>query len=153
MSPDDEVSLDVAAPPDKVWTLVSDVRNMGRWSPETFKAHWLPGSSGPVAGAKFIGYNRWRRIIVWSTRAVVDVADRGREFTFSTVVWGKRRTRWSYRFEAVDGGTRVTESRTPLSNTWFRNWFQAWFMRGHVESYSGAMLATLQRVKQAAERS
>jgi hypothetical protein len=35
------------------------------------------------------------------------VADRGREFTFA--VFGSR-VRWSYTFEAAEGGTRLTES-------------------------------------------
>jgi Polyketide cyclase / dehydrase and lipid transport len=152
-SPDDSVSLDIKAPPQRVYSLISDIRSMGRWSPETFRARWLRGSSGPQPGARFKGYNRWRGVIVWGTTAEVDVADPGREFTFTTVVWGARRTTWSYRFEAVDGGTRVTETRTELSNTWFRKWFQRWFMQGHAESYGPAMLTTLQRVKAAAERS
>jgi hypothetical protein len=150
--PDDSVSLDIKASPERIWRLVSDIRNMGRWSPETFRARWLRGWSKPVRGARFKGYNRWRGIIVWGTAAVVDEADHGREFTFTTLVWGGRRTTWSYRFEPIDGGTRVTESRTHLSNTWFRDWFQSWFMPGHAGSYPKAMLTTLQRLKQAAEQ-
>jgi hypothetical protein len=149
--PHDSVSLDISAPPELVWGLVSDIRNMGRWSPETFRARWLRGWSEPVPGAKFKGYNRWGRVIVWGTTAMVDVSLPGKEFTFTTLVWGGRRTTWSYLFEATENGTRVTETRTTLSNTWFRNWFQRWFMPGHAESYEAAMRATLERVKRAAE--
>jgi Polyketide cyclase / dehydrase and lipid transport len=148
--PADVVSLDVAAPADRVWGLVSDIRNMGRWSPETFSTRWLRGARGPAPGARFRGWNRWR-FFYWATNSVVDVADPGREFTFTTVVWGKRRTQWSYRFEGVNGGTRVTELRTPFSNTWFRRFFQGRFMPGHKESFAPAMLTTLQRIKAAAE--
>ena len=38
------------------------------------------------------------------------VADPGREFAFVTEEGGHESTVWRYRFEPVDGGTRVTES-------------------------------------------
>ena len=31
----DEVSIDIDAPPERVWDLVTDVTAMGRWSPGT----------------------------------------------------------------------------------------------------------------------
>ena len=147
---DDVVTLQIAAPPQQLWEMVSDIRNIGRWSPETFHTRWLGGATQPVAGARFRGWNKWR-IFYWATNSVIEAADPGREFTFCTVVWGKKRTRWSYTFEPVSGGTRVTETRTALRNTWFRKYFQALFMPGHRESFKQGMATTLQRIKQAAE--
>jgi hypothetical protein len=46
----------------------------------------------------------------WSRRGRVLVADTGREFAFVTEEGGRESTVWRYRFEAIDGGTRVTES-------------------------------------------
>jgi hypothetical protein len=46
----------------------------------------------------------------WSRHGRVLVADRGREFAFATEEGGRESTVWRYRFEPVDGGTRVTES-------------------------------------------
>ncbi len=43
----------------------------------------------------------------WETRSQVVAADQGHEFAF---IVGGDRTRWGYRFEAVDGGTKVTGS-------------------------------------------
>jgi len=37
-------------------------------------------------------------------------ADAGREFAFATEEGGRESTVWRYRFEPVEGGTRVTES-------------------------------------------
>ena len=34
------VTRDIAAPPDELWTMVSDVTRMGDWSPETTYAEW-----------------------------------------------------------------------------------------------------------------
>jgi uncharacterized protein YndB with AHSA1/START domain len=149
--PVDVVSLQIAAPPHRLWELVSDVLNMSRWSPETFKARWIDGATGPAVGARFKGYNRWHAI-VWSTTVEVEVADPGREFTFAVIMGGKRRTKWSYTFEPSAAGTLVTETRTPFSTTFFRGNIQRYFMRGHTEGFKEGMLTTLQRLKVAAER-
>ena len=46
----------------------------------------------------------------WSRHGRVLTADPGREFAFVTEEGGRESTVWRYRFEPVDGGTRVTES-------------------------------------------
>jgi hypothetical protein len=85
--------------------MVSDVTRMGEWSP-ICRACWWEEGAGPRAGAWFGGRNETAER-TWETRSLVEVADRGREFTFA--VFGSR-VRWSYTFEAAEGGTRLTES-------------------------------------------
>ena len=34
-------TVSMAAPADKIWDLIADVRNTGRFSPEVFEAEWL----------------------------------------------------------------------------------------------------------------
>jgi hypothetical protein len=46
----------------------------------------------------------------WSRHGRVLAAERGRQFAFATEEGGRESTVWRYRFEPVDGGTRVTES-------------------------------------------
>ena len=46
----------------------------------------------------------------WSRRSRVLAADPGREFAFVTKDGGRESTVWRYRFEPVEGGTRVAES-------------------------------------------
>jgi hypothetical protein len=41
------VSIDVAAPPDKIYELVADITRMGEWSPECVRCAWTKGASGP----------------------------------------------------------------------------------------------------------
>ncbi|MGZ6965640.1 MAG: SRPBCC family protein, partial [Acidimicrobiia bacterium] len=45
------VTVHMAAPPQQVWELVSDVTQIGRYSPETFEAEWIDGATGPAVGA------------------------------------------------------------------------------------------------------
>jgi hypothetical protein len=103
----------IARPARDVWSMVSNVRRMGEWSPETVSAAWVGGASGPVAGARFKGRNR-RGLVRWTTHVRVDEAEVGSTFVF-TVLSGSRgkreATRWSYRFTPTpDGGCDVTES-------------------------------------------
>ena len=46
---DGAVTVSMAAPADKIWDLIADVRNTGRFSPEVMEAEWLGGASGPAA--------------------------------------------------------------------------------------------------------
>src|SRR5207237_592649 len=52
----DSVTVHMAAPPERIWDLVSDVTKIGRYSPETFEAEWLDGATGPAVGARFRGH-------------------------------------------------------------------------------------------------
>jgi uncharacterized protein YndB with AHSA1/START domain len=99
----------IAAPPERVYALISDVTRMGEWSPETVKCEWIEGATGPAAGARFKGTNRIGPIR-WSTRPTVEVADPGREFTFATGKPGDPDTRWRYTLSQAGDGSDVTEA-------------------------------------------
>ncbi|MEY2398494.1 MAG: hypothetical protein QOJ00_1668 [Actinomycetota bacterium] len=104
----DEVSIDIAAPREKVWGLISDFGNMGTWSPELRRIIWLRGAKRPEVGARFMGVNR-HGLMVWATISkITKCAEREQiEWEVST-----SSTRWGYRFEdTATGGTRVTEYR------------------------------------------
>jgi uncharacterized protein YndB with AHSA1/START domain len=105
------VTVSMAAPPQQVWELVSDVRNTGRFSPETFEAEWLGGATGPELGAKFRGHVRRNEIgpVYWTTCRVT-ACDPGREFAFEVLIGDRPVNNWHYRFETSATGTDVTES-------------------------------------------
>ena len=42
------VTVPMAAPADKIWDIVADVRNTGKFSPEVIEAEWLDGATGPA---------------------------------------------------------------------------------------------------------
>jgi hypothetical protein len=113
----EQVSVEraVQASADAVWALVSDVTNMGRWSPETTSCRWVGGASGPAVGARFRGANRngWHR---WSTTNRVVSCEPGRSFAFETTFGPIAIARWSYAIEPTDDGCVVTESWEDLRN-------------------------------------
>lgn len=103
------VARTIAAPPDRVWEMVSDVARMGEWSPENTGGTWIGGADGPAVGARFRGQNRngWHR---WSTVAEVTGCEPGREFRFLVTSGPFTVAEWSYVIEPVDEGCRVTET-------------------------------------------
>ena len=147
----DSVAVVVDAPPERVYNLVADLPRMGEWSPECREVEWLDGATGPAAGARFVGHNRIgpRQMVKWSRKGRVLVADPGREFAFVTEEGGREGTIWCYRFEPVDGGSRVTES---YAVDWIPTWARIGDVLGnrHRDLLKG-MAHTLEQLKAAAE--
>jgi uncharacterized protein YndB with AHSA1/START domain len=107
----DSVTVHMAAPPDRVWALVSDVTRIGEFSPETFEAQWLDGATGPAAGARFRGHvkRNGRGPTYWTTCRVID-CEPGKSFGFAVVNGGRDINTWRYQLAASGDGTDVTES-------------------------------------------
>jgi uncharacterized protein YndB with AHSA1/START domain len=150
-----EATIKVSAPPEKVYDLVADVRRMGEWSPETVKAEWIDGATGPATGARFKGTNR-RGIVRWSTKPEVVAADEGHEFAFVTRGVGAS-TKWSYRFASTaDGATEVTESFEMVDDLpAFIRLCERYLMgiKDRKADLEDGMRQTLERIKKAAEGS
>jgi Polyketide cyclase / dehydrase and lipid transport len=108
-----EASVTVAmnAPAEQIWGLVADVRNTGRFSPETFEAEWLDGATGPALGATFRGHVKRNEIgpVYWTTCRVT-ACEPGREFGFEVLLGDRAVNNWHYGFAPTDVGTDVTES-------------------------------------------
>ena len=134
-------SLDIAAPPEKVWALVSDLPRMGEWSPENAGGKWVKGATGPALGAVFEGVNKngFRR---WSTVVTVVVCEPNKVFEFAVTSGPLKVATWRYEFEETDEGCRVTESWVDQRKKWFAA--LARVMGDHsAEHTEGEMKATL----------
>lgn len=149
--PADEVSVRIAASPEHIWDMIADVTRMGEWSPECFRCRWVGSPKEPVAGARFVGFNR-AGVRIWPTRNEVLEAERGRTFAWRTVDNGNI---WSYRLVADGDTTQVTESRQlPARRPWFPKLLLMLFFGGldhHNEHMRQGMQETLQRLKAVAE--
>jgi uncharacterized protein YndB with AHSA1/START domain len=104
-----EVERSIAATPEAVYDLVSDVTRMGEWSPETSSCRWVGGAAGPAVDARFVGSNR-RGPLLWSTSCRVTAADPGREFAFTVTFAGLPISDWRYTFTPDGVGCRVVET-------------------------------------------
>lgn len=109
----DSVTVTIAASPEQVWALVSDVTKIGRYSPETFEGEWLDGAAGPAVGVRFRGHvkRNEKGPTYWAT-CVITECEPNRVFGFtvgSSVEKGLNN--WRYELTAnADGTTDVTES-------------------------------------------
>jgi hypothetical protein len=101
-------SIEVAAPADRVWQLVSDLPGMGSFSPENRGGRWVQGS-GPSVGSVFVGSNG-RGARRWSTRCTVTRSEPGRSFAFDVASVGMPVARWSYELEPGGSGCRLSET-------------------------------------------
>jgi uncharacterized protein YndB with AHSA1/START domain len=150
-----QASVHVSASPEQVYAMVTDVRRMGEWSPETRSCEWLDGATGPTVGARFKGSNR-SGIVRWSTKPRVVAADEGREFAFTTDWLGKESTKWSYCFEPDGDGTKLTESFELMNDMpGYINLLEKHVMRikDRRANLIEAMETTLARIKTAVESS
>src|SRR5712691_3791792 len=76
------VEMSIAAPPARVWELVTDLQLMGHWSPEYQGGEWLDGASGLIVDARFKGRNK-RRGREWESVSTVLEAAPGRSFVWA----------------------------------------------------------------------
>jgi Polyketide cyclase / dehydrase and lipid transport len=145
-------TVHMAAPADKIWELIADIRNTGRFSPETFEAEWLGEATGPELGARFRGHVKRNGIgpVYWTT-CEVTACEPAREFGFAAMLGDKPVNNWHYRLAPSGDGTDVTESfrLTPTAFTGVYYWvFGGWLrQRNNIRD----MYKTLHRIKDVVE--
>ena len=144
-----EVSIEIEADAGVLYDMISDVSRMGEWSPEAVGGHWVDGGSGAV-GDWFVGENETPDR-AWQRDCQVAAADRGRDFTFVVGGVEDNCTWWSYEFEPVANGTRVTErwwmvNKTPAMAAATQEQFEQ-----RVAYTETMMRSTLEQLKRVAE--
>ncbi len=104
-------STKVAASPETVYALVSDLCRMGEWSPEATGGQWVGGALGPTVGAKFKGDNA-HGDKKWKTTVKVVDATAPTRFAFQNAVGPLVVSEWIYEITPTDGSTgcEVTET-------------------------------------------
>jgi uncharacterized protein YndB with AHSA1/START domain len=104
-------TIEIAAPIEVVWDLVSDMTRVGEWSVECRSVEWLAGATGPVAGARFRGRNR-RNATLWTRTCEVLAVDPPTRFVWRTLPTRllPDSTEWTLELADGDDHTRLTES-------------------------------------------
>ena len=91
----------MAAPPRKVWALVSDITRVGDWGGECVHAEWIDGADGPAVGARFRG-RQIRQDQQWTSVSVAIEAQPGVSFAWAVGDPQYPSATWRYQL-AVDG--------------------------------------------------
>ncbi|MFD4997751.1 SRPBCC family protein [Streptomyces buecherae] len=143
----------VAAPPERVYALVTDLRVLAELGEEVRAHRWVGRPGAAVVGARFRGSNR-RGARRWRTTARVTAADPGRCFAFEVSSGPLPVSVWRYDIRAAaDGGCLVVESTWDRRPRWFRGLTAlATGVRERTAVNDHNIARTLSRLKERAER-
>jgi uncharacterized protein YndB with AHSA1/START domain len=150
-APSASSSVEIAAPPERVYGLITDLGSMAELAAETSTMTWKKGSSA-APGSVFVGTNdNGKR--KWSTTCTVTDADAGHRFAFEVHSVARIPvSRWQYEIEATPTGCRVTESTWDKRPGWFKKPASiATATPDRTGSNAKNIEATLQRLKDRAE--
>ncbi|GAA3833243.1 SRPBCC family protein [Nocardioides panacisoli] len=102
-----QAEIEISAPPEEVWALVSDLPRMAAWSPQVVRT-FVRGGRPVALGTKTVNINRSGPFF-WPTNSKVIEFEPARRLTFRIKDnW----MHWSYQLDATpDGGTRVVHRR------------------------------------------
>jgi len=104
-----EVPIVIAAPPERVWELVSDIELIPRTSPELQSVEWLDDRNGPGLGARFAGHNKHQTFGEWSTVSVVVEYEPPRVFAWAVGDPDWPSATWRFSLESRPGGTLLRQ--------------------------------------------
>ena len=104
-----EVPIEIDAPPERVWAIVSDIAVMPGASPELQAVEWLDGRNGPGLGARFAGHNRHEAFGEWSTVSVIVEYDPPRVFAWAVGDPEFPAAIWRFSLEPHEGGTLLRQ--------------------------------------------
>lgn len=145
-----EASIDIDAPPERVWELVSDLERMSSWSPQVVRSTVDGDEVG--LGTTFVNENQ-QDDLTWSTNARVVRFDPPRDLAFKVK---ENRLVWSFGLNPLPGGgTRVVQRRespdgiTDLSVEWTERYLGG--VEAFTERQRAGMQETLARLKRDAE--
>jgi uncharacterized protein YndB with AHSA1/START domain len=143
-----QAQIDIDAPVDKVWELITDTRRMPDWSPQCR----MMKPMGPLRqGTRTMNLNRRKRLY-WTTTSTITEVIPQRKFAFRV---NTNNTIWSYELEPTATGTRVVESRHAENGVKPASNFLVNMLFGGVPSFEDELVdgmnASLARIKAAAE--
>ena len=106
-----EEHIDVAAPPGRVWLLVSDIALSVGISDELVAVEWTSGTGdSPFAGRSFVGTNANQYFGRWQTTATVTECDEPTAFAWAVGDVDDPNSSWRYTLTPISDGTRVTQA-------------------------------------------
>ena len=110
-----DARIRVAASPEKIYSVVSDLARSKEWSPECMGGEWIEGAPSAV-GSVFRGENLrsedvvgWAPLVrgTWYTEARVVAADPGRTFRWMMLTHAQedQESIWGFDIESAGNGT------------------------------------------------
>ena len=101
------VAIDIAAAPERVWELISDVTLLPRFSTELQHAQWAEGFDAPALGAQFLVTNRHPAIGEWTTTSHIVEFEPLHVFGWAVGDPENRAATWQFTVDPIPTGTRL----------------------------------------------
>jgi uncharacterized protein YndB with AHSA1/START domain len=99
----------IEAPPERVWSLVSDIFLMPELSSELREVSWLDGVAGPAVGHRFTGRNAHPALGEWESVSTVVACDPPRCFAWAVGDPGHPSATWRFTLRPDGTGTRLEQ--------------------------------------------
>jgi hypothetical protein len=99
----------IAASPEQVWAVVSDITVPVRFSTELIGAEWLDGATGPCEGARFLGRSYHEAVGEWETTSVVTACEEGRILEWAVGDPADAGATWRFTITESAEGTLLTQ--------------------------------------------
>jgi uncharacterized protein YndB with AHSA1/START domain len=152
-APQLEGTIEISAPVDRVWALISDVRNMADWSPQVSSTRLRAGFDECALGAQFTNRNVHGEL-EWITHGEIVRFSPEAEISFrieeNWAIWG-------FHLAPIPGGTRLTQRReAPDGISDLSQQLTDGFLGGtdqFTDTLRVGMRQTLEGIRTAAERS
>jgi len=152
------VEIDIAATPEIVWELVSDINISARFSTEFQGADWVD-SGGPREGASFVGRNERSDVDrKWETTSWVVACEAPKVFAWNVNDRDEPSAQWGFELEKIPGGTRLRQRfilgrrLSATGHAMVDNPEKAaQILASRQEHHKGNMMLNLQGIKEIAE--
>ena len=156
--PGGTVEVDIAASPERVWELASDINIAAQFSNEFQGAEWID-TDGPQEGASFIGRNARADVNrKWQTTSWVVACESPKVFAWNVNDRDDPSAQWRFELEKIPVGTRLRQSlvigpRLSATGTaMVENPDQAAkLLSGRQDMHRGNMTLTIHGIKHLAE--
>lgn len=102
------VSVEIAAAPERVWELVSDINLPAQFQNEFKRAEWV--TEGPALGAEFTGYNE-RKGFEWDTSSWIVEYEPMKTFGWAVSDPENPGATWTFRLSGTADGTQLVFHR------------------------------------------
>ncbi|MEU8900774.1 SRPBCC family protein [Nocardia sp. NPDC048505] len=143
-----EATIDIAAPPEQVWRVVSDLKRIPEFSPQTVRT--IPLGKVKV-GTFAVSVNRDGKLF-WPTTARVVRMEPNSAFAFRVL---ENRMVWSFTLEPTATGTRLIQRRDASNGTTTFSRKAIELGMGGYDRFDGVLVQgmnqTLQGIKAAVE--
>ncbi|MBV9315621.1 MAG: SRPBCC family protein [Pseudonocardia sp.] len=104
-----EVSTLVAAPPERLWPLVTDIELIASLSTELRRVRWLDKGERPEVGRRFEGTNLHPAHGEWTSTSQVIECTEPQLFSWAVGAVDDPAATWGFELTPTEGGTRLRQ--------------------------------------------